>query len=71
MFVEGKQEYLTEIQLYDAGPILVDFDFKYDVGVEERQHTKDHVVDMVLLYMNTIKKILKIESGVDIPVFVF
>jgi P4 family phage/plasmid primase-like protien len=71
VFVEGKQEYLTEIQLHDAGPVLVDFDFKYDVGVEERQHTKDHVVDMVLLYMNTIKKILKIDAGVDIPVFVF
>ena len=70
-FVEGKQEYLTEIQLHDAGPILVDFDFKYDVGVEERQHTKEHVVDMVLLYMNTLKKFLKIDAGVDIPVFVF
>ena len=70
-FVEGKQEYLTEIQLHDAGPILVDFDFKYDVCVEERQHTKDHVVDMVLLYMNTLKKILKINAGVEVPVFVF
>ena len=70
-FVEGKQEYLTEIQLHDAGPILVDFDFKYDVGVEERQHTKEHVVDMVLLYMNTLKKILKIDAGVEISVFVF
>ena len=71
VFVEGKQEYLTEIQLHDAGPILVDFDFKYDVGVEERQHTKDHVVDMVLLYMNTLKKLLKIDAGIEVPIFVF
>lgn len=71
VFVEGKQEFLTEIQLPDAGPLLVDFDFKYDVGVDERQHTKDHVVDMVLLYMNVLKKILHIDSGTDIPVFVF
>ena len=70
-FVEGKQEYLTEIQLHDAGPILVDFDFKYDVGIEERQHTKDHVVDMVLLYMNTLKKLLKLNPGIEVPVFVF
>lgn len=70
-FVEGKQEYLTEIQLHDAGPILVDFDFKYDFSVEERQHTKDHVVDMVLLYMNTLKTFLKIDAVVNIPVFVF
>ena len=71
VFVEGKQEFLTEIQLHDVGPILVDFDFRYDVSVDERQHTKDHVVDMVLLYMNIIKRILKIDAGTDIPVFVF
>lgn len=71
VFVEGKQEFLTEIQLPDAGPILVDFDFKYDVGIDERQHTKDHVVDMVLLYMNVLKKILHIDAGTDIPVFIF
>jgi len=71
VFVEGKQEFLTEIQLPDAGPLLVDFDFKYDVGVEERQHTKNHVVDMVLLYMNVLKKVLHIDSGTEIPVFVF
>ena len=71
VFVEGKQEFLTEIQLPDAGPILVDFDFKYDVGIDERQHTKDHVVDMVLLYMNVLKKILHMDAGTDIPVFIF
>jgi hypothetical protein len=30
VFVDGKQEYLTEIQYEDAGPLLVDFDFKSD-----------------------------------------
>ena len=67
VFVEGKQEYLTEIQHEDGGPILVDFDFRYDVSVEERKHSKDHVVDMVLLYMNTLKKLLDIGAHVEIP----
>ena len=71
VFVEGKQEYLTEIQHEDGGPILVDFDFRYDVSVEERKHSKDHVVDMVLLYMNTLKKILDLGAHVEIPVFIF
>lgn len=71
VFVEGKQEYLTEIQHEDGGPILVDFDFRYDVSVEERKHSKDHVVDMVLLYMNTLKKLLDIGAHVEIPVFIF
>ena len=75
VFVEGKQEYLTEIQHEDGGPILIDFDFRYDVSVEERKHSKDHVVDMVLLYMNTLKKMVEFTSasggGVEIPVFIF
>jgi P4 family phage/plasmid primase-like protien len=71
VFVDGKQEYLTEIQYEDAGPLLVDFDFKYDVSVDERKHTKDHVVDMVLLYMNTLKKVLEIGANVELPVFIF
>ena len=77
VFVDGKQEYLTEIQHEDGGPILVDFDFRYDVSVEERKHSKDHVVDMVLLYMNTLKKMVEFTSAsgnsgsVEIPVFIF
>jgi hypothetical protein len=77
VFVDGKQEYLTEIQHEDGGPILVDFDFRYHVSVEERKHSKDHVVDMVLLYMNTLKKMVEFTSAsgnsgsVEIPVFIF
>lgn len=73
VFIDGKQEYLTEIQHEDGGPILVDFDFKYDKSVEDRKHSKDHVVDMVLLYMNTIKKILDFNTSgtTEIPVFIF
>jgi len=71
VFVEGKQEFLTEIQHQDAGPILVDFDFKYNISIEERPHTKDNVADMVSLYMNTLKKILEIDASVEIPVFIF
>jgi len=71
VFVEGKQEFLTEIQYDDAGPLLVDFDFKYDISIEDRKHSKDNVVDMVLLYMNTLKKILEIDERVELPVFIF
>ena len=37
---EQKQAYLTEKQ-HEVGKILIDLDFRYDVSVEERQHTKD------------------------------
>ena len=40
VFVKGRKEYLTEAQLKDGtGPLLIDFDFRYEPDVTERQHT--------------------------------
>ena len=46
VFEERKQAYLTEKQL-EEGPILIDIDFRYDPAVEERIHTKEHIVDFI------------------------
>ena len=54
VFEERKQAYLTEKQP-DEGPILIDLDFRYDSSVEDRQHTKDHIVDFIQLHYFTIK----------------
>ena len=71
VFEDGKFEFLTEKQHIDAGPLLIDFDFRYDVSVEEKQHTLDHINDMVDLYFQEIKTILNIPDGTSIPVFIF
>ena len=34
----NKLEYLTEKQIKD-GPIAIDLDFRFDQGIDERQHT--------------------------------
>lgn len=70
-FKKGKKEYLTETQLKENGPILVDVDFRYDYSVEERIHTTDHIVDLITLYLEEFKEIYVIDENVKIPFFVF
>ena len=74
VFVDKKQEYLTEKQQQDTnGPCLIDFDFKYASDVEERQHEKGHIVDMVSAYMDVLNKVYDFHSDDDaeIPFYVF
>ena len=54
VILKKKAEYLTEKQIED-GPLLVDLDFRYDYEVETRQHTKEHVVDLISLYLDELK----------------
>ena len=56
IFVKKKKEYLTEKQLEKKNPLLVDFDFRYNYHVETRQHTKEHIIDMIVLYLEELKE---------------
>ena len=47
IFVKKRKEYLTERQLVDNGPLLIDIDLKYDYKVSERNHNKHHIIDLV------------------------
>jgi P4 family phage/plasmid primase-like protien len=71
VFINAKQEFLTEKQNIHEGPIMVDFDFRYDPSVEKRQHTNDHILDMIQVYFDEIGKIVTIKPGDKIPVFIF
>ena len=62
VFIEGNPEYLTEIRIED-GQILVDFDFRYETDVEERQHTNEHICEIIELYTNEINKLCDFRSG--------
>jgi len=57
VFEERKQAYLTEKQM-EEGPILIDIDFRYDPAVEERIHTKEHIVDFLQYVLENINKIM-------------
>ena len=71
VFVKSQSEYLTEKQLEKKGPIVIDFDFKYDVSTVKRQHTKNHVVDIVCEYLDTLKEFYVFTKDVFFPVFIF
>jgi len=63
-------EYLTERQL-DVGCIAVDIDLKYGMEIEQRQHTEEHIQDLVECYLDIIKDIYQLDDTSKIPVFVF
>jgi P4 family phage/plasmid primase-like protien len=71
VFVKGRKEYLTESQLKDGtGPILVDFDFRYDYDVSERLHTPGHIQDVIQLYLEELKELLVFTEKKTFPIFV-
>ena len=70
IFLKNNKEYLTEKQLEKGGPILVDFDFRYNYDVETRQHTDDHIQDMVLLYLEELKEFFQFIENIQFSVFI-
>ena len=70
IFVRKKKEYLTEKQLNENGPILVDFDFRYNYLVNSRQHTAEHISDMIQLYLDELKEIFIFTENVSFPIYV-
>jgi len=70
VFVKGNKDYLTEKQLLDGGPIMVDIDMRYDPSITSKQHTKDHIVDIVMLYLDKINELLDVTTGATVEVFV-
>lgn len=70
VFVNGANEYLTEKQR-ENGPIAIDLDFRYDYAVTTRQHTNEHVLDFINLYLEELKKVYAFVENTKIDVFVF
>ena len=70
IFVNKNKEYLTEKQL-ENGPMAVDFDFRYSYDVETRLHTKEHIQDMVLLYLEELKEYFVFEENKPFDIFIF
>ena len=63
-------EYITEKQLIENGPLLIDIDLRYNSDITERQHTCDHIIDLIMLYSSKISKIFEIPNDTKINVFV-
>ena len=70
VFQRNNLEHLTEKQLQDSGPILIDLDFKYSPEIKRRQHEGEHVYDIIQEYLLQIKEFLIIQENVTIPIYV-
>jgi hypothetical protein len=69
VFYSGNIAYMTEKQL-DNGAIYIDLDFKYDTSITTRQHTENHIIDIIMKYFEKINLILNIPNDDEINVFV-
>ncbi len=70
VFVKNRKEYLTEKQINGNGPIAIDFDFRYDYNVTKRIHTKEHIQDIVELYLEELKEMYIFEENKSFPIFI-
>ena len=70
VFIKGNKEYITEKQLIEDGPLLIDIDMRYDSSVKERKHTKEHIIDLINIIANKLSIIYVIGDELKIPVYV-
>ena len=71
VFIKKRNEYLTERQLENGqGPMAVDFDFRYKYDVDSRKHTREHIQDMVVLYLEEIKEYFIFEENKPFHIFI-
>ena len=62
-------EYLTETQ-QENGPIVIDLDFRYQPQTRSKQHTPEHIQDLMEKYLEYMNGMLDITDK-PIPVYVF
>lgn len=70
VFIKNNLEHLTESQLPNAGPVLIDLDFRYGPEVRTRQHDENNVCDIVQEYLLQIKEFLKFEDGSEVEIYI-
>ena len=69
---KNKQEYLTERQFNDnTASIMVDIDLHFALDLPKRVYTRDHIDDLVDLYLAELSKIYQFDDDAAFNVFVF
>jgi P4 family phage/plasmid primase-like protien len=69
VFVGGQKEYLTEKQLAEGGPILIDLDFRYPYAIDKRLHNEDDIIHILCVYFDEISKMYEFDDT-PIPIYV-
>jgi len=68
---KGLFEYLTERQITGESVLAIDFDFRYETSIKERQHTEEHITDVIGEVAQLLDKHLIVEKGNKFEVNVF
>ena len=68
--INNKKEYITEKQLTQNSPLLVDIDLRYTTEIKSRQHTADHILDMIQVYLENIKKIFHFSKETEFYIYI-
>ena len=68
---KNADEYLTEKQRDNDGPIAIDIDFKHDYNITERQYTDKHIASLLSLYLENLKKIFQFQDKSPFQVYIF
>ena len=64
-------EYLTEIQLENDGPLLIDIDLRHPIETENHIYTSDHINDFIDSVLEELKKIYQFDDSTKFSVFIF
>lgn len=67
----GDHEYLTEKQLGEGGPVVVDLDLRFDPEIKERQHDEEQIQDIISIYLDVLKTMFTFVSTIPFMVYVF
>ena len=70
VFANKEYEYMTEKQLIENGPIMIDVDLRYENTVTEKKHTGDHIVDLVMMCADKCNELVEVKENVNVEVYV-
>ena len=70
VFKNLNPEYLTEKQLIEDGPLLIDIDFRFNTDVKTRLITHDHIIDLIMIYMTKISELFIIPDKSKIDIYI-
>lgn len=71
VFVKNKLEYLTEKQLDNNGPILVDIDMRFPLEQATRKYNDDNIQDLIDCYCNELKRVYQFDDNSNFQIYVF
>lgn len=69
-FGDRKHLYLTEKQNEVEGPLAIDLDFRYPTTITTRQHTNEHISDIISIYLAKLSQMLSFNGDQMFSIYV-